>query len=140
MARAELLAGILKPWNVESAILLMLYDLQFPVNCAGFDYLRKAILVAYRCRSQIVAVEVFSTVGELYVPKVEFRCMDAAVHDAIRKAWRSRWDHGYWGKYLPDYLVRRRKAPSNLEFICYIVYFLEFWQDCYEKEASYERT
>ena len=134
--RAEFLAENLKRQNIQSVILLILYDLRIPVNCDGFAYLRYAILIASQCRTQIVEAEIFEAVGKLYSPKVSFRSMDTAIHAAITKAWKTRMD-GRWERYLPEYLMERQKAPSNLEFICAIVYFLEFWQDCYEKEAAY---
>lgn len=136
-ARAEFLAENMKRQNVPSVILLILYDLRIPVNYDGFGYLKHAILIASQTTTQIVEAEVFEAVGNLYSPKVSFHSMDTAVHTAIQKAWKARVDNR-WERYLPEYLVERRKPPSNLEFICAIVYFLEFWQDCYEKEASYE--
>jgi len=138
-ARAEFLANNMKRQNVQSVILLILYDLRIPVNCDGFGYLKHAIWIASRGTTQIVEAEIFDEVGNLYSPKVSFRNMDTAVHAAIQKAWKTRIDNR-WERYLPEYLLERRKPPSNLEFICAIVYFLEFWQDCYEKEASYEST
>jgi hypothetical protein len=136
-ARAEFLASNMKRQNVQSVILLILYDLRIPVNCDGFGYLKHAILIASRTTTQIMETEIFEAVGNLYTPKVSFRNMDTAVHAAIQKAWKTRVDDR-WERYLPEYLIERRKPPSNLEFICAIVYFLEFWQDCYEKEANYE--
>jgi len=138
-ARAEFLAENMGRQNVQSVILLILYDLRFPVNCDGFGYLKHAILIASRRTTQIMESEIFEAVGNLYSPKVNFRSMDTAIHSAIQKAWKARMEDR-WERYLPEYLLERRKPPSNLEFICAIVYFLEFWQDCYEKEASYEIT
>ena len=136
-ARAEFLASNMKRQNVQSVILLILYDLRIPVNCDGFGYLKHAIYIASQINSQIVEAEILEAVGNLYTPKVGFRNMDTAIHTAIQKAWKTRLDDR-WKRYLPEYLAERRKPPSNLEFICAIVYFLELWQDCYEKEASHE--
>lgn len=135
-ARAQFLADSLSRHKIYSVTLIILYDLRIPLNCYGFGYLKEAIPIALQNPSQIVASEIYAAVGEKYSPKVDSQNMDAAIRDTIRKAWRSRIDDR-WRMYLPDYLLERRKPPSNLEFISSIVYFLEMWQDCYEKEADY---
>lgn len=134
--RAQLLADSLDRHKIVSVTLIILYDLRIPLDSHGFGYLKQAIPIAHQNPSQIVASEIYTKVGENYSPEVSNQNMDAAIRDAIRKAWKSRMDD-HWSRYLPDYIVEQRKPPSNLEFISAIVYFLEMWQDCYEKEADY---
>lgn len=135
-ARAQFLADSLQRNRVHSVTLMILYDLRIPLNSHGFGYLKEAIPVALQNPSQIVASEIYTAVGEDAFPGTSNQNMDAAIRDAIRKAWKARSDDR-WGKYLPDYILERKKPPSNLEFISAIVYFLEMWQDCYEKEYDY---
>lgn len=137
--RASFLAGHLNKQSIRSITLIILYDLRIPLNYDGFGYLKHAIPFAFQNPSQIVASEIYEKVGKLYSPSVHSSNMDTAIRDAIKKAWKSRMDEK-WSLYLPEYILERKKQPSNLEFISAIVYFLELWQDCYEKEVSYERT
>ena len=133
---AEFLAENMRIPNVPNMVLLILYDLRVPVNCAGFRYLKDAIPAALHHPSYIVESELFTDVGSRYIPRVTWRNMDASVHEAVEKAWR---EHSYdmWRKYMPEYIMERKKTPTNLEFIACLVYFLEYWQNCYEKEAGY---
>ena len=136
MIRAKFLAKHLNKHNIQSVTLMIMYDLRVPLNYAGFDYLVMAIPEALRCSSQIVAGEVYDAVGNRCVPRVECRNMEAAIRDAIKAAWKKKLDDR-WCRYFPDYIIERRKAPSNLEFLSAIVHFIKMWQDCCVKEADY---
>ena len=136
ITRAEFMARHLNKHNIRSATLLVLYDLRIPINYDGFDYLLNAIPEAFACETQIVAGEIYDIVGSQYTPKVESRNMDSAIRDAIKAAWKNKAEAN-WNCYFPEYIINRKKPPSNLEFIVAIVYFLELWQDCCPKEASY---
>lgn len=134
--RAKFMARHLQPQNVRGATLIVMYDLRIPLNYDGFGYLLRGIPEAFACTSQIVANEIYQSVGNQYIPKVEKENMEIAIRDAIRAAWNNRIDER-WGNYFPEYMLTRRKPPSNLEFISAIVYFLMLWQDCCVKEAHY---
>lgn len=136
-AHAEFLAENTDIPNVPNLVLLILYDLRVPVHCAGFRYLKDAIPAALRQPSHIVETELFDDVGSRYIPQVSFRNMDTSVRDVVQMAWRER-TYERWRKYMPEYIMERRKTPTNLEFISCIVYFLEYWQNCCEKEAGHE--
>lgn len=136
LSRAKFMADHLNPQNVRSATIMVLYDLRIPVNYDGFDYLRRSIPKALEQTSQIVANEIYEIVGSQYIPKVERKNMEIAIRDAIKAAWKNRMD-GIWNYYFPEYMICRRKPPSNLEFISAIVYFLMLWQDCCVEEADY---
>lgn len=135
LIRANFMAEHLDERSVRGATLFILNDLCIPVNYNGFDYLRRGIPKALECTTQIVANEIYEIVGSQYIPKVERQNMEFAIRDAIRAAWKNRTD-GRWSYYFPDYMVKRRKPPSNLEFISAIVYFLMLWQDCCVKEEA----
>ena len=132
--RAKEMACILDRHSVSSAVKLILMDLGFPVHVGGFSYLRLAIPLAYKTPSQIVVSELFDKIGLMYVPEAERKNITNAVDEAIKVSWKER-DPEIWRMYFPRYIMIRRKSPSILEVICMLVYFLELWQDCYEKEA-----
>lgn len=132
--RAKEMARILDKHSVSSAVKLILMDLGFPVHVGGFSYLRLAIPLSYKTPSQVVVTELFDKVGAMYVPEAERKNMLSAVDESIKFAWKHR-DADIWRMYFPKYIMVRRKDPSILEVICMLVYFLELWQDCYEKEA-----
>ena len=134
--RAKFMAQHLNVRNVRGATLLILYDLRVPVHYMGFDYLLIGIPSALESTSQIVANEIYEYVGSQYIPKVVTQNMEGAIRDAIKAAWKNRTDEN-WNYYFPDYMVCRRKQPSNLEFISAIVYFLKLWQDCCTEGANY---
>ena len=138
-AHAEFLAESTSVPNVPNIVLLILYDLRVPVHCAGFRYLKDAIPTALHNPSYIVESELFDNVGSQYIPQVSVKNINTSVHEAVEKAWSER-TYDRWRKYMPEYIVERRKTPSNLEFIACIVYFLEYWQNCYEKEAGYGKS
>lgn len=135
-AHAEFLADSTRVPNVPNMVLLILYDLRVPIHCAGFRYLKDVIPVALHNPSYIVETELFSEVGSRYIPRVSVKSINNSVHEVVHKAWCER-TYDRWRKYMPEYILERQKTPSNMEFIACIVYFLEFWQNCYEKEAGY---
>ena len=132
--RAKEMARTLDKHSISSAVKLILMDLGFPIHLDGFSYLRLVIPLAYHTPSQIVVSELFDKVGQMYVPEAERKNMVSAVEISIRSAWKAR-DLEVWRLYFPRYITSRRKDPSILEVISMLVYFLELWQDCYEKEA-----
>ena len=131
--RAEFFAEHLKKNRIRSVTKIILYDLDFPINCEGFDFLEMIIPMAF-CKSAPINLQ------ELYwdvareCPGYNEKSISVATQESIDKAWRSR-SSGRWNLYFPDYVVRRKKAPSNKEFIKAIVCFMDMWQDSYEKEA-----
>lgn len=136
LIRAKFMAEHLSPRNVRGATLMILYDLQVPVNLNGFGYLLNVIPEALESSSQIVAKEIYGIVGDRCVPKVDVNNMEIAIREAIKAAWSNRFDDR-WYYYFPEYVARRRKPPSNVEFIAAISYFLMLWQECCVKEANY---
>ena len=138
LERADYMAKKLRSHQVKSVVLMILYDLQIPLNFDGFGYMKNALVIAYRNPTQIVVSEIFEKVGEEYIPKAVVRNIDTAIRDAIKKAWKNR-NPNKWRQYLPEELLDGRTPPSNSELISALVYFLELWQDCYEEEVIYER-
>lgn len=121
--------------SVQSVMMLILYDLRAPINYTGFEYLIKAVQIAVnRGCTHIVAAELYEAVCAMCDSGVDARSVEAAIRAVIRNAWKMRMD-GMWNLYFPEYIVNRRKPPTNLEFITAIVYFVYLWQDCCGKEA-----
>lgn len=87
-AHAEFLAENMEIPNVPNMVLLILYDLRIPVNCAGFRFLKDVLPAAFRNPSQIVESELFDCVGSQYLPEVSIRNMDFAIRDVLKKAWK----------------------------------------------------
>lgn len=137
LLRAKFLAQHLDRHNIRSVILMILYDLRIPLNYAGFDYLTDVIPEACGRSPQLFAGEIYEAVGSRYSPKTAPRNMEVAIRDAIQAAWKVR-QIDRWCRYFPEYMLQRRKAPTNLEFLSAVVQFIKLWQDCCEKEASYE--
>lgn len=133
--RAKFLAKNFSRDELQSMTLLILYDLGMPLNYSGFGYLKDAIPVAFESPSQIVAKEIYLSVAERYVPRVDPSTVESAIRDTVERAWEDR-HNSKWRYYFPDHMLQRSKAPSNVEFIAAIVYFLEMWQGCC-KEGVY---
>lgn len=137
--RADFFAANMRRDRVRSVTKIILYDLQFPVNCEGFDFLEIAIPLACSMPRPINLQEVYRETAQA-CPGYQEASISVAVQDSIVKAWKSRFD-GRWNLYFPDYVIRRKKTPTNKEFIKAVVGFMDLWQDSYEKEAAnYERT
>ena len=137
LQRAKFLAQHFERSDLHSITLLILYDLGISVHCSGFDYLKHIVPLAFQKASQIYVKELMEEVGKRYSPNVEYSVMETAVRDAIKKA-RRRGSDDRWKCYFPDYILQKRKPPTNAEFISALAYFLEMWYECC-KEGSYEK-
>lgn len=139
LQQAETFAQMLPKHSVLSAVQTILYDLRIPVKYQGFRYLKCVLLIAMENPVQIELSEIYAKAGRQFSPVVKYNNMDNAIRDALQKPWLSRSNETR-GKYIPQYMLEEEKQPSNLDFISVIVYFLEMWQDLYEKEASCEKV
>lgn len=137
--RADFFAANMRKDRVRSVTKIILYDLEFPINCEGFDFLEILIPLACSAPRPINLQEIYSEAARQCPGYLE-SSISVAIQDSIDKAWKSRFG-GRWSLYFPDYVIRRSKTPTNKEFIKAVVSFLDMWQDSYEKEArEYERT
>mgnify|MGYP003321416099 CR=1 FL=1 len=134
--RARFLARHSEGYEVHNITLLMLYDMEVPLNYSGFQYLKNAVLIAYRSPSQISLKEVFQEVGKLYFPEVGYDTIDSGIRDAIKKAWNSRYNDR-WNYYFPEHILLEKNPPCNSDIISGMVYFLEMWHDSCRKEVKY---
>lgn len=132
--RADFFAENLKKDRIRSVVKIILYDLDFPITCEGFDFLEIMIPMACEMPAPINLQELYRNAVRNGYGHSE-AAVAVAVQEAIKMAWKCR-NGGRWYLYFPDYVIRRKKAPSNKEFIKAIVFFIGMWQDSYEKEAS----
>ena len=132
--RAGFFAGHMKKNRIRSVTKVILYDLDIPINCEGFDFLEIMIPKAYQMPVPINLQELFCDIVREH-PEYSVKTIDNAIQKSIDKAWSNRFG-GRWNLYFPEYILRREEAPTNKEFIKAIVFFMNMWQDAYEKEAN----
>ena len=132
--RADFFAENLRRDRIRSVVKIILYDLDFPISCEGFDFLEIMIPMAREMPAPINLQELYRNAVRNGYGHSE-AAVAVAVQHAIKMAWKCR-NGGRWNLYFPDYVLRRKKALSNKEFIKAIVSFIGMWQDAYEKETS----
>ncbi len=108
-----------RPISMESAVTAIIHDIGVPAHIKGYQYLRKAILVA------VADMDVINQVTKVLYPQVakEYNTTASRVERAIRHAIEVAWDRGdletlqhYFG-----YTVSNIKGkPTNSEFIAMI--------------------
>lgn len=131
--RADFFAANMRKDRIRSVTKIILYDLDFPINCEGFDFLEIIIPMACSEPVPINLQELYRKTAQV-CPGYHEASICVAVQESVEKAWKTHIG-GRWEFYFPDYVIRRKKTPSNKEFIKAIVSFMKMWQDSYEKEA-----
>ena len=111
--------------DTDAAILAILFDLGFSVQCEGFSQLRIAIRYRYdhphgNCH------EVYEAVIRGTDPSPTEVQIEQTVRSAISSAW-SRGPDERWDLLFPSGRNGRRSRPSNFEFISRIACILELW-------------
>ena len=111
--------------DLDAAILAILFDLGFSVQCEGFSQLRIAIHYRYdhphgNCH------EVYDAVIRGTDPSATEPQIEQTVRSAICSAW-SRGPGDRWDLLFPAGRNSRRSRPSNFEFISRIACILELW-------------
>lgn len=135
--RAKFLAKGSKPSELPGIVILVMYDLRLPLGGRGFTYLKEVFPVACREPAEIVLKDIFNEVGGRHNPVIGYDQMYDAIHVAVVAAWNS-GHRDKWKYYFPSHVIEGEEAPTNLEFISAIVYFLEMWRNgC--KEGDYAR-
>lgn len=131
--RADFFAEHLRKNRIRSITKIILYDLDFYINCEGFDFLLLMIPKACGKPLPINLQELYCDVAR-ECPGYSEKTISGGIEDSIKKAWSHRRG-GRWAMYFPDYVIQRKKAPTNKEFVKSIVFFIDMWQESYEKEA-----
>lgn len=123
--------------DINAAILAILLDLGFSVQCEGFTHLRLAIERKYIC-PQYRCQDIYDAVSSAYGGTIT-QCQ---IEQAIRSAIDSAWNIGaqeQWDLLFPSKQSSRRKRPSNLEFISRVACILELWASCRRSDMNYSQ-
>lgn len=123
--------------DVNAAILAILLDLGFSVQCDGFSHLRRAISHKYaypQCRCQ----DIYEAVSSSYNGSATYYQIEQAIRSAIDSAWNGD-RQAQWSRVFPGGETSRRKRPANFEFISRIACILELWASCRKSEMNYSQ-
>lgn len=132
MDYVKFMAEHLKNSDLRSRVIAILLELGIPSHRDGYKYLVQVILMAYENPLRILTSDIFPTVGKLCDPIVSTRQMEGAIRKVIEEGWRNR-DEAVWRDCFMQQRLWKRNCPSNSEFICGVVSFLELLQG-YRKE------
>ena len=119
------LTGCFREGDIDAAILAVLFDLGFSVQCEGFSQLRIAIRHKYS-HPHDNCQEVYGAVIRATDPSATQAQVEQTVRSAISSA-RSRGPAEQWDLLFPAGKNGRRSRPSNFEFIARIACALELW-------------
>lgn len=114
--------------DIDAAILAILFDLGFSVQCEGFSQLRIAIRYRYE-HPHGNCQEVYEAVIRETDPSATDTQIEQTVRSAIGSAW-TRGPREQWALLFPAGPNGRRTKPSNFEFISRIACILELWTSC----------
>ncbi|MFI3254350.1 MAG: sporulation transcription factor Spo0A [Eubacteriales bacterium] len=109
----------LKPISMESAVTSIIHEIGVPAHIKGYQYLRKAIVIA------VADIEVINQVTKVLYPQVakDFHTTASRVERAIRHAIEVAWDRGdleTLQKYFGYTVSNIKGKPTNSEFIAMI--------------------
>lgn len=130
------LARHLKNCDPQGMAVVALLELGIPTKRAGFDLLKKSIIIAYE-RPGLSTKEIFLEIGQKYEPQMTFTQIDQTIRDAISEAWEFR-DDEMWRCYLPQIMAHGMRKPTNAEIITQLARLMDLWVGC-RKEPLYER-
>ena len=119
------LTGCFREGDIDAAILAVLFDLGFSVQCEGFSQLRIAIRYRYE-HPHSNCHEVYEAVIRGTDPSGTEAQIEQTVRSAISSA-RTRGPAEQWDLLFPAGRNGRRSRPSNFEFIARIACALELW-------------
>ena len=119
------LTGCFRDGDIDAAILAVLFDLGFSVQCEGFSQLRIAIRYRYE-HPHSNCHEVYEAVLRGTNHSGTEAQIEQTVRSAISSA-RSRGPAEQWDLLFPAGRNGRRSRPSNFEFIARIACALELW-------------
>lgn len=138
LRHAILLARHLSRCGPQYIVVAVLLELGVPAHCAGYTYLKHAILLFHDNPAAILSKGIYPAVGQLFSPQVSQLQVEQAIRKAVDEAWKNR-EPSVWSIYFPSATDAATKKPTNAEFIAQIAYFVELWEGCC-KEVAYERT
>ena len=120
--------------DASAAILAILLDLGFSVQCDGFIYLRLAIGSKYDC-PQLRCQDIYEAVLKGYISPTSPAQIEQAIRSAIDAAWAT-GPREQWELLFPSGKSERRKRPANFAFISRIACILELWNSCHRSNPD----
>ena len=120
----------------NTRILNQAKELGISTKRAGFDYIKKGILLMCDDPAALITKGVYPEIGKSYDPPVSDMQVEQSIRSAISDAWMQR-NTRVWGYYFINTTGGKPKKPTNAEFISRIARILEVWQCC-QKEVCYE--
>lgn len=133
---ALFLAQHLSRGDLKDGLAYILFELEMPSHIIGYHYARNAILMFYRNPAHMVLQGIYQAVIDELYPTASYDQLDQSIRSAIDYAHKN-CEPDTWNIYFHPKPNRKRKRPTNYEFISRITTFMELWQACV-KEASYE--
>lgn len=131
----KFLAQTLGACDVSCVVLTVLLKLGIPVNFDGFEYLKLAILLAYKEPLDSLTGDIYPKIASLCRNQVECEQIEISIRNAIKIAWNYR-DDDVWRTFFPVLLYKRMKKPTNSEFIRGVAKITEL---CHKCALSYSR-
>ena len=129
VAYIKLLAQDMAGCDPDYVILAILLDLSIPVNYAGFEYLKSAILMQYEDLAMDHIHQIYDALATRY--RASMDTVVFAMRGAIKAAWQQE-NREKWYRYLPTVPAGRYGAPTNAEVIVGLARIVELWQGCAE--------
>lgn len=126
----------LRTCDLQCMTVVILLELGISTKRAGFDYIKKGILLMCDDPTLLITKGVYPEIGKCYNSPVSDFQVEQSIRSVISDAWSQR-NKCVWGYYFPDPIDGDPKKPTNAEFITRIARVLELWQCC-RKEACYE--
>lgn len=122
--------------SLECMVIVVLLELGISTKRAGFDYIKKGILLMCDDPAALITKGVYPEIGKSYNPPVSDMQVEQSIRSAIGEAWDLR-NSRVWGYYFINAAGNKPKKPTNAEFISRIARILEVWQCC-QREVCYE--
>lgn len=132
------LARLLKNCSPQCVVVSILMELNIPTKNAGFEYLKRAILLFHENPTLMITKDIYQKIGESCAEAVSIAQVEQSIRQVISAAWKNK-DQSAFIRYFSCGANGIVKKPTNAEFISRIARILELWEGCCEKEADYER-
>lgn len=134
----EFLVRLLHKSDIEYVVTAILIELGIPAKLEGSQFVKTAILIYDKHSIGLVKARIYKGVAEAFGGAVSVETIEKAIRSAIKAGWEAR-EGKMWEYYFPDIDLRKKKPPSNHEFIAEMARVLELWvgiRQTYEYELE----
>lgn len=135
MRHAKHLAREMHHCSKRYIVHIALKELGLPSSQDGFPLAKSIILILCENRFCRLTNGAYLTAGALAEPPMDNEQVYQAISRVIKTAWNGR-NQQLWCCYFPEGTPGYGQCPSNREFLCAIVDFVELWQGFCE-EVNY---